>query len=152
MHKRSHPHLVRTAAALALLGVVSLTGCSALFGPDARKSYLVFDDKSEAVNEDAADIPTWIPDDATDIVVDMPAQGSAYLMRFSSAAGVPVSAACSAGPNGSPLTPTIDADWWPSPAPTADRRQCGQDQAARSGHEWYVWVNAGSPDTTPTAS
>jgi len=142
MHKRSHQHVLTTATALALLGIVSLSGCSALFGPDARKSYLVFDNKSEAVNEDGGDIPAWIPDDATDIVVDMPAKGSAYLMRFTSATGVPVSPTCTAGQDGTPLTPTITADWWPKPAPSADRRQCGDDQVAHSGNEWYVWVNA----------
>ncbi|GAB3613067.1 hypothetical protein [Humibacter ginsengisoli] len=138
--QKSHRKLTATVAvSLALLVTTSLAGCSAWAG--SRQGYLVFDDKGEAVSEGGKDVPAWLPDDATGITLDYPATGSGYLMKFASAAGVPVSASCAVGPENEPLKPTISADWWPKQPLTTDRRVCGATQVARLGNEWYAWAN-----------
>lgn len=101
----------------------------------------MYDDKNEAVSAGDKDVPAWLPDDATGITLDYPADAPGYLMKFASAAGVPVSATCTAVPQSEPLKPTISADWWPKQPLTTDRRVCGTIQVARLGTEWYAWAN-----------
>lgn len=102
--EKSHRKLTATiAVSLALLATTSLAGCSAWAG--SRQGYLVYDDKNEAVGAGDKDVPAWLPDDATGITLDYPADAPGYLMKFASAAGVPVSATCAAVPQSEPLKP-----------------------------------------------
>ncbi|QDZ15209.1 hypothetical protein [Humibacter ginsenosidimutans] len=137
MQKSSKKYIAALAASLALLAAAPLAGCSMLTG--GRQGYLVYDDKAEATSEGTHDVPAWVPDDATAITIDLPQNSSAYLMKFGSAAGVPVSATCTAVTTTTPIKPTVSVDWWPKQALTTDRRQCGTAQVARIGDEWYVW-------------
>jgi len=136
MQKYSRTFLTVLSVSCAL----ALTGCSALPGLGGGQGHLVFENKSEAVSQGSTDVPAWVPDDAATIVVDFPANGPGYMMKFASKTGVPISAACVADPD-TPTQPPTSASWWPKQTPTADRRKCGDTHVARAGGEWYAWSN-----------
>ncbi|WEG09373.1 hypothetical protein PU630_02055 [Microbacterium horticulturae] len=140
MHKHSVKPLA-LAIPLALVGVFTLSGCAALDG-SGFTGRLVFDDKSEAAHESSADIPSWVPDDASTIVIDYIGDHGDYLMKFASSNGIAASKTCVALAGDAPLTPAISTDWWPKESLTDGRLRCGDAELARLGDEWYAWVKA----------
>ncbi|QAY60184.1 hypothetical protein ET475_09410 [Microbacterium protaetiae] len=133
-----HSTTVAVATSLALLGALTLTGCGAHDG-SGFSGRLVFEDKHEAAAVSSPDVPAWVPDDATNIVIDFPGSGSGYLMKFASHEGVTTSKPCVAIAGDPALKPTISTDWWPKKALNDDRLQCDTAQLASDGSEWYVW-------------
>jgi len=136
MHKNS-VRLLAVAAPLILAGTLALSGCAALSGLSGR---LVFDDKHEASLESSTDIPSWVPDDASTIVIDYIGDAGDYLMKFASSHGVSASKACVAVAGDAPLAPAVSTDWWPKETLTDGRLRCGDAQLARVGDEWFAWV------------
>jgi len=133
-----HRHATKIIAAVIVPAALAATlaGCSA----SGWSGRLMFQDKSEAVSEASTDVPDWVPDDATSIVIDFVGDGAGYLMKFASHHGVAAARGCTPVAGDSPLQPTISTDWWPKDALTDGRLACDDSQVARAGDEWYAWV------------
>ncbi|WP_029145608.1 hypothetical protein [Microbacterium luticocti] len=140
MHKNS-VRLFAVAAPLALAGTLALSGCAGL-GGSGYTGRLMYEDKHEATDHSSTDIPSWVPDDASTILIDYVGDDGDYVMKFASSDGVSASKACVAVAGDTPLTPTVTTDWWPKQPLTDGRLRCGDAQLARVGDEWFAWVRS----------
>lgn len=157
--RTSRPAGAERSALLAGLGaagmaaiLLTLTGCSAL-APYAKEQQKHYDTYADApVTGDLAwKMPTWVPEDATDIDVRLHTEEPGYDIRFDSATGVDT-AKCTPL-DGAFGGPAIGADFLPEHLPTSGLKTCGDGRAmAEIDGAYYGWTtkHALPGDTTGT--
>jgi len=126
---------ILSSLSLVVLAGVALTGCAGLGGPDVSDTH--FADDAEALNSSkAANIPGFLPLDATDVDLAVRSSAPGSQLHWTSEGGI-TATYCEPGPiTGSPSD--LGVDWWPGSVP-AEGYDCGRWMAFEADGAFYAW-------------
>lgn len=133
MNKCARRLLTATLAIATLAVPAALAGCSSL-GDSLSGSYLVFENREEAMNTDVTDVPQWLPQDAERITLESHSDHDGHLLIFGSDSTLP--AAVCAATDDHQAAPFDD---WPDDSKIETRLQCDDFTVVRADGRWFAW-------------